>query len=170
MITPDQVMPLLLKACPSFTDTWLSIEEENKDDSVPAGRLLYLDAGDFVRHLAGLKGAGTTDEFNAVFDVIERLVVEGDDYVSNLGVIGFIEGFQMHTVTSFGLDPEIHFRPHLRPISHAWWIRVNRFWAGEHDALQATDEQIAFEASKVNHRQPRLARWLRRRLRALPSR
>lgn len=144
-IEPDQVFPLLLEACPSFAPVWAITESDNLDDSVPAGRLLYLDAGEFLRHLGALQLAGSTDEFGAVFDVIERFVVAGDDYVANLGVIGFLEGLQMMTITKLGIDPEQVFRPWLRPVSLAWWKRINRFWDGERDALQVTGEQIAAE-------------------------
>ena len=72
----------------------------------------------------------------AAFAVVERLVVEGDDYVRNLGVIGFLEGLQMMTVTAAGIDPEEAFRPLVGPVSERWWERINRFWGGEHDALQ----------------------------------
>ena len=137
MIGPDQVMPLLLEACPSFRAAWdADVESEYADDDAPGGRLLYLDAGAFIRHLCSLQVQGPTDEFAAVFDTIERLAIEGDDYVQNLAVIGYIEGFQMMTVTSFGLDPERDFRPWLRPVSASWWQRVNRFWDGDARALQ----------------------------------
>ena len=139
-------MRVLLAACPSFEPVWAITESDNLDDSDPHGRLLYLDAGEFLRHLGALQLAGSTDEFGAVFDVFERFVVEGDDYVVNLGVIGFLEGFQMMTITDLGIDPEEVFRTWLRPVSMAWWKRINRFWAGEVHALQATAEQMAAEA------------------------
>ena len=134
-ITPDKVIPLLLSACPSFDSEWESSKTENLDESAPGGRLYYLDAGDFVRHIVALKASGETGEFPAVFDVIERFVCEGDAYVKNLGVIGYIEGFQMMTVTSAGLDPERDFRPWMRPTSESWWQRLNRFWGGDSGAL-----------------------------------
>jgi hypothetical protein len=70
-----------------------------------------------------------------VFDVIERLVLEGDPYVSNLAVIGYLEGLQMMTVTGAGLDPESDFRPWLRPESEKKWQQINRFWEGDASAL-----------------------------------
>jgi hypothetical protein len=121
-ITASEVMPLLLSACPSFRPVWEGeVEGENLDEGSPAGRLGYLDAGEFIRHLVSLRVSNKTEEFPAVFDVIERLVVDGDAYVHNLGVIGYLEGLQMETVTSAGLDPERDFRPYLRPKSRSWW-------------------------------------------------
>jgi hypothetical protein len=86
-----------------------------------------------------LRLAGRTEEFPAVFDVIERLVSDGDDYVRNLAVVGYLEGMQMMTVTKAGLDPETDFRPYCRPASDAWWERLNRFWAGDMAALRESD-------------------------------
>lgn len=143
-------MPLLLEACPSFFPVWAEIEEENalsesdpEDQELMAEldsrRLDYLDAAAFRRHMAELQMAGDNDEFPAIFRVIERLLIEGDDYVKNLGVIGYLEGFRMRTVTNFGIDPEVTFRPLLLPVSERWWQRIDRFWAGDVRALQVTD-------------------------------
>ena len=142
-------MALLLEACPSFELTWATIEDDvaHLDGEAPGGRLFYLDAASFVRHAGELQLTGATDEFDRVFDLIERFVVDGDEYVSNLGVIGFLEGMQMETITKLGLDPEEAFRPWLRPVSEAWWNRLNRFWSGERNALQVTSDQIRAEAA-----------------------
>jgi hypothetical protein len=56
--------------------------------------------------MVALRLDGRTTEFPAIFDVIERLVMDGDPYVQELAVIGYLEGFQMMTVTRSGLDPE----------------------------------------------------------------
>lgn len=84
-IAAADVHPLLLEACPSFAETWEAVREENEDPEGVGGRLGYLDAGHFIRHLVSLKPAGAVEELPAVFDLIERLVVDGDDHVSNLG-------------------------------------------------------------------------------------
>jgi hypothetical protein len=143
-------MPLLLGACPSFAPAWSEIEPDNAlFDSDPDDRELiaegqtrrldYLDAGAFLRHMVVLQLAGERDEFPDIFGVIERFLVEGDDYVRNLGVIGYLEGFQMRTVTDSGIDPEVTFRPLLLPVSERWWQRINNFWAGDTGALMVTD-------------------------------
>ena len=128
VIYAADVPSLLLAACPSFAAAWEVAREENADTDSPGGRLGYRDAGEFVRHLVSLQLAGTVEEFPAVFDLIERLVVDGDDYVHNLGVIGYLELFQMRTVTARGLDPEVAFVPWLRPTSRAYWEAICRFW------------------------------------------
>jgi len=37
MITPDEVIPLLLSACPSFATDWETAQTENLDPSEPGG-------------------------------------------------------------------------------------------------------------------------------------
>lgn len=129
-------MPLLLEACPSFREAWeREVQEENLDEDSPAGRLFYLDAGAVIRHLVQLRLDGVVDEFPAVFEVLERLVLEGDDYVQNLAIIGYLEGMQMMTVTGAALDPETDFRPFCTATLDTWWDRINRFWAGDATAL-----------------------------------
>lgn len=136
MIEANEVVPMLLEACPSFAASWAEVEPENLDDDSPTGRLHYLDAGAFVRHLVVLYLADSLEEFPAVFAVFEQLVTDGDDYVRNLGVIGYLEGLQMMVVTNAGIDPEADLRPHLLPVSDMWWDRINRFWAGDATALR----------------------------------
>ena len=43
------------------------------------------------------------------------------------GRLGYLEGMQMDTVTSRGLDPEA-FAPWLRPTSARYWAALHRFW------------------------------------------
>lgn len=126
----------MLDACPSFATKWPEAEADNAHRE---GRLYYLDAGDFIRHIVELRQHNQTTEFDGIFRAIERMVTEGDDYVRNLGVIGYLEGLQMASVTKAGIDPEVEFRPRLGPVSERWWDRINRFWAGDSTALQ-TDE------------------------------
>jgi hypothetical protein len=130
-LVASDVMPLLLEACPSFVPTWLhEVLEENLNTGAEGGRLFFVDAGAFTRHLVSLKLEGQDSEFSAVFDVIERLVLEGDGYVRNLAEIGYLEGLQTMTVTEAGLSPERDFRPYLRPASDRLWKALNRSWGG----------------------------------------
>lgn len=127
LITAEQVPALLLAAVPSLSEEWVEVLEDNADDDSPGGRLGYLDASWVVGQLADRLAASNTSEFDAAFDFIEQLILRGDPYVSKLGVIGYLEGMQMQTVTSRGVDPE-SFRPWLRPLSAKYWEAINRFW------------------------------------------
>ena len=126
-VTAEQVPALLLNALPSLSDEWAEIADDNADPGSPGGRLGYLDAAWVVGHLADRLAASDTSEFDAAFDFIEHLLLHGDPYVSELGVIGYLEGMQMQTVTSRGIESEA-FRPWLRPLSAKYWGAINRFW------------------------------------------
>ena len=124
MIGKDEVMALLLTACPSFEEAW---EEhlaawEDRD-------LLYLDLGAFARHLVALLQSERTGEFPTVFEVVERLHVEGTPDVQEAATIGLLEGIQNHAEHT-GLDPD-RFLPFLRPVSREWWKQLHAFWSGE---------------------------------------
>ncbi len=86
-------MPLLLNACPSFTEKWASHSaywEDNRENET----LLYIDLSEFSQHLIELHKSNQIDEFPAVFEVVEKLHLEGDDYVKEAATIGLLEGIQ----------------------------------------------------------------------------
>lgn len=129
MITREEVMPLLLEACPSFRPVW---EEEVKDSinlEEDGTRLHYVDAGDFARHLVSLVKAGQLQELPAVFAVFERLHLEGDEYVKELATIGYLEGLQ-NVGGHAGLTDD-HFEPFLLRETRRWWKGLNAFWEGK---------------------------------------
>lgn len=126
VITKEQVMPLLLEACPSFEKKWdehLAYYDGDED-------LVYVHLGEFARHLIELKRAGRTDEFPAVFDVIETLHLSGDDYVREAATVGMLEAIQNNA----GGEAE-EFTQYLKPESSKWWRKLNKFWEGDAGAL-----------------------------------
>jgi hypothetical protein len=125
LIHGDDVLPLVIEACPSFSPSWLG---ENAD----ASRLGYVDAGDFAHHLVKLATAGRTDTFGKVFTLIERFHVEGDEYVRQLATIGYLEALQNVSEPSPG---QAYWEPYLLPESRRWWDALNAYWAGDPDAL-----------------------------------
>lgn len=125
-VTAEDVPNLVLTAIPSLRDEWPEIEKENADPEGAGGRLGYLDASWVVRHLADRMLVGDTDELEAAFALIEHLIRDGDSYVSELGVIGYLESFHMGTGTSRGLDPEV-VRPWLGPLSLRYWDAIIEF-------------------------------------------
>ena len=124
MITKEQVMPLFLEACPSFIEKWKEHRAFYEGED-----LLYVDLGEFARHLVELYKLNRTDEFPAVFEVIERLHLEGDAYVKEAATIGMLEGIQ-NVAGNSGVDPE-EFSRYLKPESAKWWRQLNDFWDGK---------------------------------------
>jgi hypothetical protein len=123
LITKEQVMPLFLNACPSFSKRWEEHRAFYEDE-----HLLYIDLGEFAHHLIELEKSNQTEEFPAVFDLIEKIHLEGDDFVKEAATIGMLEGIQ-NVAGNSGVEPE-RFAKYLKPESAKWWRRLNSFWEG----------------------------------------
>jgi hypothetical protein len=118
----EQVMPELLEVCPSFASTWKALDEDERD-------LLYPRLGDFARHLLAMKREGREDVLRAAGDFIERMHVEGDDYVREACTIGALEGIQ-NVWAHAGEDADA-FRAYLGDESLRWWQSLHQFWEGK---------------------------------------
>ena len=122
-IEQNQVMPLLLNACPSFTEKWEDYVRE--EDTA----LIYLCLGEFARHLLELYRQGEVGEFPAIADAIERLHIEGISYVREAATIGLLEDIQ-NIWGNNNVDPE-QFAKYLKPESAKQWKSLNDFWEGD---------------------------------------
>ena len=91
--------------------------------------MLYVDLGEFAHHLVELHKANQTNEFPAIFEVIERLHLEGDAYVKEAATIGMLEGIQ-NVAGNSDVNPE-EFSQYLKPKSAKWWRSLNDFWDGK---------------------------------------
>ena len=127
-------MPLLVAACPSFSKKW-----EEHPAYYEGEELLYVDLGEFAGHLVELQKANRTEEFGAVFDVIERLHLEGDHYVKEAATIGLLEGIQ-NIAGNSGVEPE-QFVQYLKPESAKWWRQLNDFWDAKIPYVGATIDE-----------------------------
>ncbi|HEX2970835.1 MAG TPA: hypothetical protein VHP11_00790 [Tepidisphaeraceae bacterium] len=133
LIHTQDMLPLLVEACPSFAPRW----EEGSADSFldkEGNLLMYIALGSLAHHLVNLGSAGKCDEFPAVFAVVERLQVEGDHDVREAATIGLLEGVQNHAGWA-RLDTGIFLR-HLGPESRKWWEKLEQFWQGNPHALR----------------------------------
>lgn len=133
MITKHQMFAPLLVACPSFEPVWRAFvkESEQHPEQEP---LYYLALGDLARHLVERFRAGATEEFPAVFQVVERWHCLGDHYVQEAATIGLLEGIQ-NNAGHKGIDPKV-FETWLHPESRKSWVKLNRFWEGDARALR----------------------------------
>jgi hypothetical protein len=127
MIEQEQVMPLLLEACPSFEERWAAYLSE--EYAAGDERLIYCELGEFARHLIDLASSGNVQEIPAIFEVIERLHLEGTPYVRGAATIGLLEGIQNNASHS-GFDLA-KLTPYLLPESAYWWQQLNDFWQGK---------------------------------------
>jgi hypothetical protein len=134
MISKDEMMDVLLDACPSFAPRWEVFKDEwtEEADDLPH----YLALADFARHLISLLERGEMTGLPAVFAAIERLHVEGDHYVQEAATVGILEALQNLCLHNNGTDPE-QFRPYLGSKSARWWEKLNLFW--QHGKLLTDD-------------------------------
>lgn len=141
MLGKDDMMPILLDACPSFAPAWQEfLAEWRGEDDLP----LYLALGDLAWHLIGLVERGETAELPAVFRVVERWHLEGDEYVHEAATVGLLEDLQNLNLHKHGTDPA-HFRTMLGPESRRCWDDLAASW----------DEFFRAQAARQRHAEQR---------------
>lgn len=133
MITRDQMFEPILAACPSFEPVWREFVEESEryPDQEP---LYYIVLGDLARHIVERFRSGATEEFPAVFQVVERWHCLGDHYVQEAATIGLLEDIQNISLHA-RVDPTV-FEKWLLPESRKCWAALNRYWDGDRGALR----------------------------------
>ena len=118
------MMETLVAASPAFAGAWEAFRREWAE--VAEGLPLYLALSDFARHVVALLEANDVDRLHRVFEAVELLHTDGDEYVREAATVGLLEGLQntnLHRTT----EPE-QFRPFLRPESARCWDQLNAFW------------------------------------------
>ena len=136
MIHKQQIMGMLVDACPSFAKRFAEgMAADYLDDS---GNLLhYIALGDFARHILSLLSMGKLDEFPAGFAAVEAFHAEGDQYVREAATVGFLEALQ-NNAEHRGVEKSA-FEKWLGPKSKKWWDRLEDFWKGDVTALRHID-------------------------------
>lgn len=104
---------------------------------------VYILAGIFVRHLVVQSARGRSQDFPAAFELIEQMLLEGDDYVRELAIHGFLENLQ-------NSDRATDFVPYLLPASTWWWEELDLFWEGNVDPLGSSGRQQPAELSRAS--------------------
>ncbi len=152
-ITADQIVPELLRACPSAKDRWDEHLARWGDDE----RGHYNDVDVFAHHVVDSYVAGNVDELAAFFALLERLVAEGDADVVELATIGLIEVIQnvaSHRSCGFRV-----FEGWLGPASRVAWTEVEEMWRGK----RSLADMVRYEAGTKKPRWWQLRRRLRRK-------
>ncbi|RYG71029.1 hypothetical protein EON80_06045 [bacterium] len=143
MIELHQISGLMLEAAPGAQSRWDEhIEYWNGEK---AGD--YNDIGEFAHYVVDGYEKGETAEFDAIFQVIERLIIEGNDETQGVAIVGFLEDVQ--NISSHREFGESVFVPYLRPKSREAWNALTTFWEGKsslEDAIRA--EALSGESLK----------------------
>lgn len=121
MITLDDVMPLVLEACPAF----LPVLEAyySKYHVVPGSEpFYYIEAAYLTSWLYERLESHEMECFPAMFALIERLLAEGTNQVTDLVATGILEGLQncANYAACSGNGHSIFF-PWLGPLTRKEW-------------------------------------------------
>ncbi|MFB7142777.1 hypothetical protein ACFCYN_24585 [Gottfriedia sp. NPDC056225] len=114
-----EVMNLLIGACPSYKIRWEEYLKDNYEENEEP--LLYSDLSDFARHLAELHENGQNEEFFDIFEVVEKLHLDGDEFVKEATTIGLLEDIQHQVINLEGLKKYLH------PETLRWWNNLDDF-------------------------------------------
>jgi hypothetical protein len=93
MIGRDEAMDILIEACPSYlaADDLHDFAQAFEQDGDPDP---FVRAAAFAQHLVALVASDRLEEWPAVADAIDRLLVEGDPRTVDLVELGLIESLQ----------------------------------------------------------------------------
>ena len=123
MISRSEMIPVLLEACPSFAPAYSEFCEEWKE---AAAELDYLALAELARHIATLVERAETQESLALFAAVERLLVEGESYVSEAVTVGLLEDLQNANI--YPTENWDAITRYFGPETAYWWDRVSDFW------------------------------------------
>jgi hypothetical protein len=113
-ITPEAVADLVFEACPSYRQAWPDFDTGKLTDTIYSIPVLIGLAG----HVAALWRRRQFSEFPAIFDLIERLHVEGNKKVVDHVVFYFTELLYIE-LEKQGINPRFAER-RLGPVSFYW--------------------------------------------------
>ncbi len=89
-IYDDMFVPLLV-ACPSYKARWVRLLSAHWGDAhIP----LYIAMHDYCEHIVSLLSAGQQQQLMNVFEAIEQLLTDSEDYVQTAAVVGMLESLQ----------------------------------------------------------------------------
>ena len=130
VIEQDEMIRLVLEALPDLAPAWDEWRNEFKDD--PEGPPLFTFLHEVASQVEDMLRDEDLDGVRRVFDLVERLNVEGDRDVQMYATLGILENVQglagMEGDDIVPLGPK--FLTYLGPVSRTRWDRVEAMWAG----------------------------------------
>jgi hypothetical protein len=122
MIRKDEMIPMLLDACPGFRPRW----EEHVAYWEGEAAGVYIDLSEFVQYLMAAYEEGHTSALESAFDLLERFLVDGDSSVQEYAALGFIETLQNAALHQ--RHTEKVFVPFLKTHSLREWKAIEQGW------------------------------------------
>jgi len=103
------------------------LREEYKDNLTE--RFDYIDISEISRFIIEEFKLGQTNSFDPFFIQVEIVLLDCDDYVNDLIVIGLFEGIQ--NICDRDIDYYTKFNKWLKPLSKHKWAKLIDSWEGE---------------------------------------
>jgi hypothetical protein len=124
-VVVDDVVPLLLAACPTARPAW----DEHLQRWGDQNRGNFNDVAVFAHHVVDALADGRAAELPAFFQALERLIREGDHQVVHLASVGLIEDIQ--NIASHQPFGYAAFEPWLGTETQREWRRIEALWEGK---------------------------------------
>ena len=138
MLSVEKVIPKLLakvhEIYPDFRDRWNEHLQYWGDQE----RGLYTDMMEFAHYLVDTAVSGRTHGFGPIFELVEKLIVEGDEEAKGLLVVGLIETLQTASPNRKTSDL---LRRHLGIHSLLGWLEVEKQWEGKRNLADVIREE-----------------------------
>jgi hypothetical protein len=131
----DEMVDLLLKACPTANPAW----SEHLADWPAEKPGHFLNMAVFARHIVECDTSSRSTEFPAFFELVERFVAEGTDEVRGLAVVGLLEDIQ--TIASHYPQGTTRLEPLLGPLSRQAWNELVDLWKGKSTLMDVIRSQ-----------------------------
>lgn len=93
MITKNEVMDIFLHACPLFKKYWFS-QHINDIWDRSSETILYTDFSFLARHVMNSFLNNTVEDLPTIFNIVENLLIDGDEFVKEATVVGLLEDIQ----------------------------------------------------------------------------
>ena len=130
-ISRNEMMSHLLLVRSSFTSKWTDLLSDYVEFSEPGdgennAPPIYLALSMLADDLIADLEASRTEDFTALFQVVERWVTDGEHYVSEAAVVGLLE--DLTDKSRYEKAKPADFVRWLGPESTKWWAEVIDFW------------------------------------------
>jgi hypothetical protein len=162
VITSAQVMPLILDACPGLCETWdRYVRDRHGKERGP-----YIDMAQVAGYLVQALSQENTQEFSSLFNLVERLLAEGDAETQQVISVGLLEDIQ--NVASHEPFGARVFERWLGPLARKAWAAGQQSWEGKPslaavlraESGQPPRPELVPDISKIKN--PELAALVRR--------
>jgi hypothetical protein len=134
-LQPDDMISLLLNACPTAKPAWIEHLADWPDET--PGQ--FLNMAVFARHIVQCDTDSQSTEFPAFFELVERFIADGTDEVRGLAVVGLLEDLQ--TIASHFPQGTTRLEPLLGPLSRKAWNELIGLWDGKSSLMDVIRTQ-----------------------------